>query len=128
RGPGDEAPRPGRELVGCAGARRLRPGVQPGRIDVRAGPARAAGVGATEHHPRALPGEPHPPLPCHARQLPGDGPRLMVDYRDTPEEATFRTRLRAWLEDNNPHLPPSSTSDEYWERQPEWHRGLHRGG
>ena len=52
----------------------------------------------------------------------------MVDYRDTPEEAAFRARLRTWLEDNNPHLPPSSTSDEYWERQPDWHRALHRGG
>jgi alkylation response protein AidB-like acyl-CoA dehydrogenase len=52
----------------------------------------------------------------------------MVDFRDTPEEAAFRSRLRAWLEDNNPHLPPSSTSDEYWERQPAWHQALCRGG
>jgi alkylation response protein AidB-like acyl-CoA dehydrogenase len=52
----------------------------------------------------------------------------MVDFRDTPEEAAFRSRLRVWLEENNPHLPPSSTSDEYWERQPDWHRALHRGG
>jgi alkylation response protein AidB-like acyl-CoA dehydrogenase len=51
-----------------------------------------------------------------------------VDFGDTPEEARFRARLQAWLEDNNPHLPPSSTSDEYWERQPEWHRSLYRGG
>ena len=51
-----------------------------------------------------------------------------MDYRDTPEEAEFRGRLRAWLADNNPHLPPSSTSDEYWERQPDWHRSLHRAG
>jgi alkylation response protein AidB-like acyl-CoA dehydrogenase len=51
-----------------------------------------------------------------------------MDFRDSPEEAAFRTRLRAWLVDNNPHLPPSSTSDEYWERQPDWHRALHRAG
>ena len=51
-----------------------------------------------------------------------------MDFRDSPEEARFRARLRAWLEDNNPHLPPSSTSDEYWERQPEWHRSLYQGG
>ena len=51
-----------------------------------------------------------------------------MDFRDTPDEADFRARLRAWLIDNNPHLPPSSTSDEYWERQPEWHRSLHRAG
>ncbi len=51
-----------------------------------------------------------------------------MDFRDAPEEAEFRTRLRAWLQDNNPHLPPSSTSDEYWERQPDWHRSLYQGG
>lgn len=51
-----------------------------------------------------------------------------MDFRDTPEEAAFRARLRAWLVENNPHLPPSSTSDEYWERQPAWHRALYRGG
>lgn len=51
-----------------------------------------------------------------------------MDFRDAPEEADFRARLRAWLVENNPHLPPSSTSDEYWERQPDWHRALHRAG
>ena len=51
-----------------------------------------------------------------------------MDFRDSPEEAAFRARLRAWLPDNNPHLPPSSTSDEYWERQPDWHRSLHAAG
>ena len=51
-----------------------------------------------------------------------------MDFRDSPEEAAFRTRLRAWLVDNNPHLPPSSTSDAYWERQPDWHRSLHAAG
>jgi alkylation response protein AidB-like acyl-CoA dehydrogenase len=51
-----------------------------------------------------------------------------VDFRDSPDEADFRQRLRTWLEANNPHLPPSSTSDEYWERQPDWHRSLYRGG
>jgi alkylation response protein AidB-like acyl-CoA dehydrogenase len=51
-----------------------------------------------------------------------------MDLRDAPEEAELRSRLRGWLDDNNPHLPPSSTSDEYWEKQPDWHRSLHRGG
>jgi len=51
-----------------------------------------------------------------------------MDFFDSPEEAQFRSRLRAWLIDNNPGLPPSSTSDEYWERQPEWHRSLYRAG
>jgi alkylation response protein AidB-like acyl-CoA dehydrogenase len=51
-----------------------------------------------------------------------------MDFRDAPDEAEFRGRLRAWLVENNPHLPPSSTSDEYWERQPDWHRSLYEGG
>ena len=51
-----------------------------------------------------------------------------MDFFDSPEEAQFRGRLHAWLVDNNPGLPPSSTSDEYWERQPEWHRSLYRAG
>ena len=51
-----------------------------------------------------------------------------MDFRDSPQEAQFRARLRAWLEGNNPHLPPSSTSDEYWEKQPGWHRSLHGAG
>jgi alkylation response protein AidB-like acyl-CoA dehydrogenase len=51
-----------------------------------------------------------------------------VDFRDAPEEAEFRGRLRTWLVDNNPHLPPSSTSDEYWEKQPDWHRSLYQAG
>jgi alkylation response protein AidB-like acyl-CoA dehydrogenase len=51
-----------------------------------------------------------------------------MDFRDSAEEAEFRTRLRGWLRDNNPHLPPSSTSDEYWEKQPAWHRSLYQAG
>jgi len=51
-----------------------------------------------------------------------------VDFRDSPEEAAFRTRLRAWLADNNPGLPSSSTDDEYWARQAEWHTSLYDAG
>ena len=51
-----------------------------------------------------------------------------MDFRDSADEAAFRDRLRAWLQDNNPHLPPSSTSDEYWEKQPAWHRSLYNAG
>jgi alkylation response protein AidB-like acyl-CoA dehydrogenase len=51
-----------------------------------------------------------------------------MDFRDSAEEAEFRARLRGWLQDNNPHLPPSSTSDEYWEKQPAWHRSLYQAG
>ncbi|MET0734549.1 MAG: acyl-CoA dehydrogenase family protein [Microbacterium sp.] len=51
-----------------------------------------------------------------------------MDYGDSPEEAEFRARLRAWLSANDPGLPESSTSDEYWEGQPAWHRALYEAG
>jgi alkylation response protein AidB-like acyl-CoA dehydrogenase len=51
-----------------------------------------------------------------------------MDFRDSPEEAEFRTRLRTWLGANNPGLPASSTDDEYWARQEEWHTALYDAG
>jgi alkylation response protein AidB-like acyl-CoA dehydrogenase len=51
-----------------------------------------------------------------------------MDFRDSPAEAEFRTRLRAWLSTNNPGLPTSSTDDEYWARQAEWHTALYDAG
>jgi alkylation response protein AidB-like acyl-CoA dehydrogenase len=51
-----------------------------------------------------------------------------MDFRDSPEEAAFRTRLRAWLADHTPGLPASSTDDEYWARQAEWHTALFDAG
>jgi alkylation response protein AidB-like acyl-CoA dehydrogenase len=51
-----------------------------------------------------------------------------MDFRDAPEEAEFRSRLRAWIAENNPRLPVSSTDDEYWARQAEWHTALYDGG
>jgi len=51
-----------------------------------------------------------------------------MDYRDSPAEADFRARLRAWLADHNPGLPSSSTDDEYWSRQAEWHTALYDAG
>jgi alkylation response protein AidB-like acyl-CoA dehydrogenase len=51
-----------------------------------------------------------------------------VDFGDSPEEAAFRQRLRTWLEGNNPGLPASSTSDEYWAAQAAWHQALYDGG
>jgi alkylation response protein AidB-like acyl-CoA dehydrogenase len=51
-----------------------------------------------------------------------------VDFGDSPEEEEFRLRLREWLEDNNPRLPPSSTSDAYWAGQAPWHRALYDAG
>jgi alkylation response protein AidB-like acyl-CoA dehydrogenase len=51
-----------------------------------------------------------------------------MDFADSPEEAAFRRRLREWLRDNNPGLPASSTSDEYWAGQASWHRALFDAG
>jgi len=51
-----------------------------------------------------------------------------MDLRDSPAEAAFRTRLRAWIARNDPGLPASSTDDEYWARQAEWHTALYDAG
>ncbi len=51
-----------------------------------------------------------------------------MDYRDSHEERAFRARFRAWLAENNPGLPASSTDDAYWQRQAEWHTALYRAG
>ena len=51
-----------------------------------------------------------------------------MDFRDSPAEAEFRSRLRAWIAEHNPGLPVSSTDDEYWDRQAEWHTALYDAG
>ena len=51
-----------------------------------------------------------------------------MDFADSPAEAAFRLRLRDWLAQNNPGLPPSSTSDEYWAGQAAWHQTLYDAG
>ncbi|HVW81844.1 MAG TPA: acyl-CoA dehydrogenase family protein [Mycobacteriales bacterium] len=51
-----------------------------------------------------------------------------MDFGDSPEEAAFRARLREWLVDHTPDLPASSTSDEYWAGQADWHRSLYDAG
>jgi alkylation response protein AidB-like acyl-CoA dehydrogenase len=51
-----------------------------------------------------------------------------MDFADSPAEAEFRERLRAWLAVNNPGLPPSSTDDAYWAGQAAWHQSLYNAG
>ena len=51
-----------------------------------------------------------------------------MDFGDAPEEHAFRLRLREWLRTNNPGLPASSTSDDYWAAQASWHRSLYDAG
>ncbi|HZQ33073.1 MAG TPA: acyl-CoA dehydrogenase family protein [Mycobacterium sp.] len=49
-----------------------------------------------------------------------------MDFRDSPEEAAFRQRLRDWL---NEHAEQFATSgDDYWTRQGEWHQALYSAG
>ena len=49
-----------------------------------------------------------------------------MDFRDSPDEAAFRDRLRSWLSVHAKRF--SSSGDEYWTRQAEWHRALYEGG
>ncbi len=51
-----------------------------------------------------------------------------MDFGDSHEEREFRLRLREWLVHNNPGLPASSTSDEYWAGQAAWHQALYQAG
>ncbi|MGF2950774.1 acyl-CoA dehydrogenase family protein [Mycobacterium sp. THU-M116] len=49
-----------------------------------------------------------------------------MDFRDSPDEAAFRERLRTWLSLHAQDFP--SSGDEYWARQAQWHQALHREG
>ena len=51
-----------------------------------------------------------------------------MDFGDSPAEAEFRQRLRAWVATNNPGLPASSTDDAYWRGQAAWHQSLFDAG
>lgn len=52
-----------------------------------------------------------------------------MDYRDTPQEADFRSRLRAWLAENVPtgwrHIEDYGEHDRMYR---EWHRNLYNAG
>jgi alkylation response protein AidB-like acyl-CoA dehydrogenase len=49
-----------------------------------------------------------------------------LDFRDSPDEAAFRARLRDWLADHKGEFPTSG--DEYWARQGDWHQALYEAG
>jgi alkylation response protein AidB-like acyl-CoA dehydrogenase len=49
-----------------------------------------------------------------------------LDYRDSPAEAEFRSRLRDWLAGHAGRF--AAAGDEYWARQGEWHRALYSAG
>ncbi|MEU1960095.1 acyl-CoA dehydrogenase family protein [Nocardia sp. NPDC019304] len=49
-----------------------------------------------------------------------------MDFRDSPQEAEFRARLRTWLAETAGKFPTSG--EDYWARQGEWHRALYAAG
>jgi alkylation response protein AidB-like acyl-CoA dehydrogenase len=49
-----------------------------------------------------------------------------LDFRDSPDEAAFRERLRTWLSAHAKEF--SGSGDEYWERMADWHRALYENG
>ncbi|CAM4174604.1 Glutaryl-CoA dehydrogenase [Mycobacterium basiliense] len=49
-----------------------------------------------------------------------------MDFRDSPQEAAFRDRLRSWLSLHTKEYHGSG--DEYWARQADWHRALYQAG
>ena len=52
-----------------------------------------------------------------------------MDFRDSPAEAEFRGALPGVARRRTiPGLPASSTDDEYWARQAEWHTALYDAG
>jgi alkylation response protein AidB-like acyl-CoA dehydrogenase len=49
-----------------------------------------------------------------------------LDFRDSPEEAAFRDRLRLWLADRAGTF--ATSGDDYWARQGDWHQALYAAG
>lgn len=49
-----------------------------------------------------------------------------MDFRDSPEEAAFRDRLRGWLTEQKGKFPTSG--DAYWARAGDWHVALYEAG
>lgn len=49
-----------------------------------------------------------------------------MDFRDSPDEAAFRERLRSWLSLHAKEY--SGSGDEYWVRMADWHRALYEAG
>lgn len=49
-----------------------------------------------------------------------------MDFRDSPEEAAFRERLRDWLIEQKGKFPTSGNA--YWAKAGEWHQALYAAG
>ena len=51
-----------------------------------------------------------------------------MDFHDAPDEATFRHRIRTWLEDQGESIKRSHTDDSYWTSLGAWHQQLYDAG
>lgn len=51
-----------------------------------------------------------------------------MDLRDSPDEARFRSRLRAWLADNLPDEPEPATLSERWPYMRAFQQRMYQGG
>ena len=49
-----------------------------------------------------------------------------MDYRDSPDEAEFRGRLRTWLAERVGKF--ATAGDDYWAQQGKWHQTLYAAG
>jgi alkylation response protein AidB-like acyl-CoA dehydrogenase len=51
-----------------------------------------------------------------------------MDFDDSPEEASFRRRIRTWLAERGDSLRRSHSDDSYWTMLGDWHRTLFDAG
>ena len=51
-----------------------------------------------------------------------------MDFHDSPDEAAFRARIRAWLDAEGDSLRRSHSDDSYWTSLGEWHQRLYDAG
>jgi alkylation response protein AidB-like acyl-CoA dehydrogenase len=51
-----------------------------------------------------------------------------MDFRDAPDEARFRERIRAWLADQGESIKRSHSDEGYWASLGQWHQQLYDAG
>jgi alkylation response protein AidB-like acyl-CoA dehydrogenase len=51
-----------------------------------------------------------------------------LDFRDSPDEAEFRHRIRSWLDEQGDSIKRSHSDDEYWTMLGDWHQRLYDAG
>ncbi len=51
-----------------------------------------------------------------------------MDFRDSPDEAEFRQRIRTWLAERGDTVKRSHSDDGYWTMLGDWHQQLYEAG